>query len=60
MRQMGYFNRSTVPYRDKYAMSNQTIVRRGKLSLITKANLVRVTIEEVNSIRPSAYKYLLP
>lgn len=27
---------------------------------IAKSNLVRVTIEEINSIRPSVYKYLLP
>ena len=60
MRQMEYFNRSIAPYRDKYAMSNQTFVRRGKLTLIAKSNLVKVTIEEVNSIRPSVYKYLLP
>ncbi len=25
-----------------------------------KSNFVKVTIEEINSVRPSVYKYLLP
>lgn len=57
---MGYFDRPLAPRRADHNTYNHTPVKPGKLSLITKSNLVRVTVEEINAIRPSAYKYLLP
>jgi hypothetical protein len=67
---MGFINRASVltgPNVTLFSHSMHRAYRGGKLSLVTKSislvtksNLVRVTIEEINSIRPSVYKYLLP
>ena len=60
MKQMGFSNRSIISRGTSSAVCNHSTYRGGKLSLVTKSNLVKVTIEEINSIRPSVYKYLLP
>jgi hypothetical protein len=60
MRQMGFSNRSILSKRANSTVCNHSTYKGGKLSLITKSNLVKVTVEEINSIRPSVYKYLLP
>ena len=57
---MGISNRSIFPKQANSPVCNHSTYKGGKLSLITKSNLVKVTIEEINSIRPSVYKYLLP
>ena len=58
---MGFINRSLANNNQaKSTLSNHSTIKGGKLSLVTKSNLVKVTIEEVNAIRPSVYKYLLP
>jgi hypothetical protein len=57
---MGYQNKSLAPFQADSAIAHRSIVR-GKISLLktVKSNLVKVTVE-VNNLRPSVYKYLLP
>ncbi|GGH03621.1 hypothetical protein GCM10007352_06350 [Mucilaginibacter phyllosphaerae] len=55
----GFINKSYVQILHDYKHST-TAYNGGKLSLVKKSNLVRITLEEINSIRPSVYKYLLP
>jgi hypothetical protein len=62
MRQMGYVSSIWASVPAKPAVLNHSSFKDGKITLlkVTKSQLVRVTIEEINSIRPSVYKYLLP
>ena len=57
---MGFLNRPILSKQQNSVVCNHSAYKGGKLSLINKSNLVKVTIEEINSIRPSVYKYLLP
>lgn len=49
-----------IPVKPKSDLLSPLDLRGEKLTLIKKSKLVRVSIEEINAIRPSAYKYLLP
>nr|WP_294944498.1 hypothetical protein [uncultured Mucilaginibacter sp.] len=52
---------------DKLTFANTTTTTKAKKEVDVKpiagkfkSHFVKVTIEEINSIRPSVYKYLLP
>ena len=58
-------NTVEVPIKKPVSVANDEAARYpdktvSQSALIIKSKLVEVTIEYVNSIRPSAYKYLLP
>jgi hypothetical protein len=59
---MGYTNRSLVCNPAKSNVSHHSAARGAKLTLAAtaKSQLRRITTEEINSLRPTVYKYLLP
>lgn len=60
MNSMGFSSKPTITSNSHPTVYHHSTYTGGKLSVVIKSQLVKVTTEEIKSLRPAAYKYLLP